>query len=93
MINNFPPNTDPNIFAFTAVIVGAIISEDFTAQELNALGNWFELLGQYILTYAAQKQLITSRENNDNNGHQQDIDYILKAIKKIEEQLANLNRN
>ena len=91
MTNKFPPNTDPNVFAFTAAIIGAIVSDEFNAQELNSIGNWFELLGQYFLTYAAQKQLITSRTNNSNN-NSQDIDYILKAIKKIEAELDEINR-
>ena len=84
MTNKFPPNTDPNVFAFTAAIIGAIISDEFNAQELNSIGNWFELLGQYLLTYAAQKQLINSR----NSSQTQDLNSILKAIKKIEDELA-----
>lgn len=91
MRNKFPPNTDPNIFAFTAAIIGAIVSDDFNAQELNSIGNWFELLGQYFLTYAAQKQLITSRNNTNNNNKSQDIDNIQKAIKKIEAKLNELS--
>ena len=83
MTNKFPPNTDPNVFAFTAAIIGAIISDEFNAQELNSIGNWFELLGQYLLTYAAQKQLINSRNSNNT----QDLNSILKAIKKIEDEL------
>ena len=83
MTNKFPPNTDPNVFAFTAAILGAIISDEFNAQELNSIGNWFELLGQYLLTYAAQKQLINSR----NSSQTQDLNSILKAIKKIEDEL------
>ena len=83
MTNKFPPNTDPNVFAFTAAIIGAIISDEFNAQELNSIGNWFELLGQYLLTYAAQKQLINSR----NSSQTQDLNSILKAIKKIEDEL------
>ncbi len=92
MTNKFPPNTDPNIFAFTAAIIGAIVSDEFNAQELNSIGNWFELLGQYFLTYAAQKQLITSRQSNNNNNQSHDLDYILKAIKKIEAELDEINR-
>lgn len=61
MTNNFPPNTDPNIFAFTATIVGALAVDDFNSYELAAIANWIILLGQYILTYSSQLQLIESR--------------------------------
>lgn len=66
MKNNFPPNTDPNLYSFIAAIVGAIVSGDFDVNELNAIGNWIILVGQYLLTFAAQQQLIEGRIENYN---------------------------
>lgn len=95
MNNNFPPNTDPNTFAFIGAIAGAIISNEFNIYELNSLGNWFELLGQYLLTYVAQAQLIKYRTNPQNYFHDKinnDINHLYKAIKKIEEELNNIKK-
>ncbi len=64
--NNFPPNIDPTTFSFTAVLVGAILVGDLDVNEQNAIGNWFELVGQYVLTNASQQQLIESRIENTN---------------------------
>lgn len=64
--NGFPPNTDPHVFSLIAVGVGYVLVNELTTNEQNSLGNWFELLGQYILTHAAQQQLIEARIENNN---------------------------
>lgn len=66
MNKSFPPNTSPDLFTITGAVVGAIIVGDFTAEELNSIGNWIILVGQYLLTYAAQTQLIEARIDNNN---------------------------
>lgn len=64
--NGFPPNTDPHVFALLAVGVGYALVGDYNANEQNSIGNWLELVAQYILTHAAQQQLIESRIENAN---------------------------
>ena len=69
---NFPPNTDPHLFAMLAVTVGFASVGDYNANEQNSIGNWLILVGQYILTHAAQQQLIEARlENNNLNTNSQ----------------------
>ncbi len=63
---NFPPNTDPHLFAMLAVTVGFASVGDYNANEQNSIGNWLILVGQYILTHAAQQQLIEARLENNN---------------------------
>ena len=63
---NFPPNIDPHTFSLIAVAVGYACVEDYNANEQNSIGNWLILVGQYILTHAAQQQLIESRIENNN---------------------------
>ncbi len=64
-MNQFPPNTNPEIFSISAMVVGLIIEDDFNASELNAIGNWLILVGQITLTTAAQQQLIDNRFQNN----------------------------
>jgi hypothetical protein len=66
MIKNFPPNTNPQLYSITAVIVGYAITDDFNVPELNSIGNWLILVGQYLLTFASQQQMIESRIDNNN---------------------------
>ncbi len=63
---NFPPNTNPHTFSLIAVAVGFACVRDYNANEQNSIGNWLILVGQYILTHAAQQQLIESRIENNN---------------------------
>jgi len=90
MTNNFPPNTDPNIFALTAVAIAAAITGDFNSYELNSIGNWLELIGQYLLCAGSQQQLIESRTSDIKQ--KIDIDYIHTAIKRIESELEKIKK-
>ena len=63
----FPPHLDPQTYALSATIVGALIAPDLTINEANSIGNWLILVGDYLLAFAGQKALIQSRQNNNQN--------------------------
>ena len=65
-MNNFPPNINPQVFSFIAVLIGSACVGDYSAAEQNSIGNWLILVGQFILTNAAQQQLIEGRLENSN---------------------------
>lgn len=56
-----------NAYEFTAIatLAGFIISPTLTINEQNSLGNFFELLGQVILTINAQNTTLSARNDND----------------------------
>lgn len=62
----FPPNINPQTFSLIGVAVAVVLIDDLNASEQNSVGNWLELVGQYMLTHAAQQQLIESRLENSN---------------------------
>lgn len=64
-MKEFPPNINPEIFTITAIIVGLILEDDYTSNELNSIGNWLVLVGQITLTTASQQQLINNRYQNN----------------------------
>lgn len=64
-MESFPPNINPELFSVIACIVGYIVEDDFNANELNSIGNWIILVGQFMLTTAAQQQLINARYSNN----------------------------
>ena len=51
---NFISNLTPFEFTTLGVIFGYFLSLSIPITELNSLGNWFELVGQILLTYSAQ---------------------------------------
>ena len=64
-MREFPPNMNPEAFTITAIIVGLLLEDDYTSDELNSIGNWLILVGQVVLTTAAQQQLINNRYQNN----------------------------
>lgn len=94
---NFPPNIDPQDFSLIAVLVAYALSGRTSALEQNSLGNWLMLVSQYMLAHSAQQQLIDSRNNNrsyfqNNSAQQHDINFLLKSIKEIYEELEKIKK-
>lgn len=65
-LHQFPPNIEPQVFSFLAVLVASACISDYSASEQGSIGNWFMLLGQFIVTNAAQQQLIEGRIEKSN---------------------------
>ena len=113
----FPPNMDPHVFSLIAVGVGYALVGDLEVNEQNSIGNWFELVGQYMLTHAAQQQLIEGRiektnininskkyketgdpytdntQGKSNTNQRNEVDFLMDAIKKIQDELRNIKDN
>lgn len=54
-----------NEFAIISSIIGFIISQNLTIDQVNSLGNFFEAIGQFMLSKASQDQVILNRKNNN----------------------------
>ena len=54
----FLMNLSPNEITLISASIGVILSQNLTANQAQALGNAFELIGQALLTYGSQKQLL-----------------------------------
>lgn len=73
-MKQFPPNINPELFTILGAITGFILEADFNANELNSIGNWIILVGQFMLTTAAQQQLINARyQNNTGSNIKSDV--------------------
>lgn len=53
-------NINPQLFILIGDVLGNIIAGNIPFNVQNAIGNWFELLGQIILTFNAQQQYFQS---------------------------------
>ena len=56
-----------NEFSIISSIIGFVISQNLTIDQANSLGNFFELIGQFMITKAAQDQVLQNKQNNRNN--------------------------
>lgn len=103
--HGFPPNIDPQLFAWLAAAIGSACVGDYNSNEQNSFGNWLILVGQFILTTAAQQQLINGRNQvhntgqnwnntdfNNNNNSQQQINFLINAVNNLRQELENIKR-
>ncbi len=92
----FLPNVSPQAFNLSAVAVGAILIQELTPNEQNAIGNWLMLVSQYLCTSAAYGQLLQSQNqtpgsfsennfqaNNQNNTSNGNNDETIAMLTKM----------
>ncbi len=58
-----------NEFAILSSIIGFVISQNLTIDQVNSLGNFFESIGQFMLSKASQDQVIENRKNNNKRNY------------------------
>ena len=85
------PNTTPELFSLSAVIVGYLLIDDMTANEQNALGNWLMLVGQLVSTNAYYAAVVAERKNNNLNNKKNNMSDG-DTIKMLEKMLRVLER-
>lgn len=96
---------DAKLWTTICFIIALSITDDLTANEQNAIGNWFMLLGQILCTTGALQQEIeekikgvtiniNSKQAKQNNSpfteNYIDIETLKRTVKKVEEQLKNI---
>lgn len=60
-MKNFPPSLDPTVYTLSAVFIGLALIDNFTANEQNAIGNWFITIGQTLENNSAWQQVLEER--------------------------------
>lgn len=99
--HGFPPNIDPQLFAWIACAIGSACVGDYNSNEQNSFGNWLILVGQFILTTAAQQQLINGRNqvhntgqnwNNNSSNSQEQINFLINAVNSLKQELENVKK-
>lgn len=93
-MNNQSLKDNPRVLTLSAIILGYALIGDYSANEQNAIGNWFMLVGQILETNSAFEQMSQSNQNTNASTNYQIYSQRLSAneeeIKKIKEVLENL---
>ena len=101
---NINLNINPYTFTGSAFFIGLILANELDPLEQATIGNWLQLAGMTIQTYASQVALVESNNNSNSSTNTQpddseidetifdDLDTIKKAITKINEELDKLNK-
>jgi len=81
-----------NAYEFTSIatLIGLAISPLLTVNQQNALGNFFEQIGQTMLTIGAQNQNVNQYKNAKNKSKANDN--ISKEINNMKDELEKLKK-
>ena len=85
-------NIEPNSFATSAFLIGLILSQKLSLEEQDSIGNWLQLVGLTMQTYASQQITIDASkiDNKAKSNDGSDIEKLKKTIKDIEEELDKI---
>lgn len=83
-------DVDPYSFTGSAFWLGIILVNDLSSDEQDSVGNWLQLVGLVMQTYASQVSTIQSTKDNDSND---DIKTLKKAISKLNKELDKIKSN
>ena len=83
-------NIEPNSFATSAFLIGLILSQKLSLEEQDSIGNWLQLVGLTMQTYASQQITIDASkiDNKDISNDSSDIEKLKKT--DIEEELDKI---
>ena len=79
-------------FTTSAFLIGILLSQELSLEEQDSIGNWLQLVGLTMQTYASQKSVIDTDNDVDKDKHC-DIEVLKKTVKNIEEKLNNLYKD
>lgn len=85
-------NIDPSSFTTSAFLIGILLVQDLSNEEQDSVGNWLQLVGLTMQTYASQYSTIhqNDAEENSNVNNKNDLNSLRKAIHKIEKELEKM---
>ena len=85
-------NIEPNSFVTSAFLIGLILSQKLSLEEQDSIGNWLQLVGLTMQTYASQQITIdaSKSDSKDKSNYISDIEKLKKTIKDIEEELDKI---
>ena len=83
------PDIDPFSFTGTAVILGYLLTNDFTIDEQAALGAWFNVVGDILASNAAWDDVLDSRQQDNKEN---DLEVLNEAIDKLKESIEELKK-
>lgn len=93
-MNNKTLDQKSHTYTLSAIIVGYLLTYDYSSYTQNAIGNWFMTVGQILEANAAFMQAINEPSSSDIPLYMQnkkEIDEIKKVVNDLIEKINNLN--
>lgn len=80
-------------FTLIATIISFLIAPSLSINQQNSLGNFFEQMGQTLLTIAAQNQTVKHKAKQVSTMSNNKVEDIEKEIRRIKEELYQLRKD
>ena len=79
-------NVGPYSFTTSAFLIGLLLVQELSIEEQDSIGNWLQLVGLTMQTYASQQITIDASkiDNKDKSNDGSDIEKLKKTIKDID---------
>ena len=85
-LSNWINSLNPYEFSLIAAVIGFIVAPPLSANEQNSLGNFFELIGQVLLSIAAQNMTVSQssqQSSNQSPDFNQELEKLKNEINKL----------
>lgn len=86
-MENIIDTLDSYTFTGSAIIIVFLLVNELTEEEQDSIGNWLQLVGLVIPTYASQVTMNQSVQNNNN-----DIENLTQEINDIKKELEEIKK-
>ena len=80
---------DPYTFTGSALVIGLVLVNELSPNEQGSVGNWLQLVGLVMQTYASQ---VTTLEGDNTDNSSNDIDTLKDAVDKISKELEKIKK-
>ncbi len=80
---------DPYTFTGSALVIGLVLVNELSPNEQGSVGNWLQLVGLVMQTYASQ---VTTLEGDSTDNSSNDIDTLKDAVDKISKELEKIKK-
>lgn len=77
---------EPYSFTLSAVIIGILLTNELSLEEMSSFGNWLQLTGLVVQTYASQVATINSNNTSD-------IDVVKESIEKLKREIETIKKS
>lgn len=88
---------NPYTFTGSAIVIGLYLVNELSPNEQASIGNWLQLIGLTVQTYASQVTNLNTKKDQSNpdscsQNQTIDLETLQKAIDKIKEELDCLQK-
>ena len=81
-----------NEYAVIGALLGIVIGSKLTINQQNSIGNFFELVGQTLLSISSQEYNRLNTQNNNSRYQDNNNNDVANRLRKLEEELSKIKR-